>query len=94
MDYLTGCQAYGLLIGVIVLLLAVMQLIRIWKPHWIGDVPHTLIFAWTLGIIAGFTTMVANAAGPVMALYFLAIGLPKYELVGTSAWFFLVAESI
>jgi uncharacterized membrane protein YfcA len=85
MDHLTGSQAYGLLIGVIVLLLAVMQLIRIWKPNWIGDVPHTLIFAWTLGIIAGFTTMVANAAGPVMALYFLAIGLPKLELVGTSA---------
>jgi uncharacterized membrane protein YfcA len=34
--------------------------------------------------------MLANAAGPVMALYLLAIALPKLEFVGTSAWFFLV----
>ena len=34
--------------------------------------------------------MLANAAGPVMALYLLAVSLPKWELVGTSAWFFLV----
>ena len=42
-----------------------------------------------MGIMAGVTTMLANAAGPVMALYFLAIALPKLEFVGTSAWFFL-----
>ena len=34
--------------------------------------------------------MLANAAGPVMALYLLAVGLPKLELVGTSAWIFLI----
>jgi uncharacterized membrane protein YfcA len=34
--------------------------------------------------------MLANAAGPVMGLYLLALRLPKYELVGTSAWFFLI----
>ena len=33
--------------------------------------------------------MLANAAGPVVALYLLAVSLPKWELVGTSAWFFL-----
>jgi uncharacterized membrane protein YfcA len=33
--------------------------------------------------------MLANAAGPVIALYLLAVALPKWELVGTSAWFFL-----
>jgi hypothetical protein len=54
------------------------------------QIPHTWWFAWLLGIIAGVTTMLANAAGPVVALYLLAVALPKYELVGTSAWFFLV----
>jgi len=28
-------------------------------------------------------------AGPIVALYLLAVALPKWELVGTSAWFFL-----
>ncbi len=43
-----------------------------------------------IGMLAGFTTLVANAAGPLMALYLLAMRLPKYEFVGTGAVFFLV----
>ncbi len=37
--------------------------------------------------------MLANAAGPLAALYMLAVSLPKYQLIGTSAWFFLVLNS-
>ncbi len=47
-----------------------------------------------MGLLAGVATMLANAAGPVMALYFVAVSLPKLELVGTSAWFFLVINAI
>jgi uncharacterized membrane protein YfcA len=54
--------------------------------------PHTWWFAALSGIMAGFTTMVANAAGPVMVLYLLAIGLPKLAFVGTWAWFFLLVN--
>jgi uncharacterized membrane protein YfcA len=42
------------------------------------------------GLLAGFTTLVANAAGPVMIVYLLAMRLPKMEFLGTSAWFFLL----
>lgn len=56
-------------------------------------VPHTAWFAALTGVVAGFTTMVANAAGPVMALYFLAIGLPKMTFVGTGAWFFMLVNA-
>jgi hypothetical protein len=42
-----------------------------------------------LGVLAGFTTMIGNAAGPVVALYFLAMGVRKYQFIGTSAWLFL-----
>jgi uncharacterized membrane protein YfcA len=47
-------------------------------------------FAPTVGVLAGFTTLVANAAGPLMALYMIAMGLPKMEYVGTGAVFFLL----
>jgi uncharacterized protein len=40
------------------------------------------------GLGAGFTTMVANAAGPVSTLYLLAMRLPKAAFLGTAAWFF------
>ncbi|MDR2533721.1 MAG: sulfite exporter TauE/SafE family protein [Tannerellaceae bacterium] len=44
------------------------------------------------GLAGGFTTMIGNAAGPVMAIYLLSVKLPKYAFVGTSAWFFLVVN--
>jgi uncharacterized membrane protein YfcA len=42
--------------------------------------------------MGGFTTMIGNAAGPVMAVYLLSMRLPKYSFVGTSAWFFLLVN--
>jgi uncharacterized membrane protein YfcA len=56
-------------------------------------VPHTWWFAAITGVLAGFTTMVANAAGPVMVLYLLAVGLPKLAFVGTGAWFFMLVNA-
>lgn len=77
-------------IGGIVLALGVVQLVRNWRPDLYQGVPHTLAFAWSIGFLAGVVTMLANAAGPVMGLYLLAVGLPKEVFVGTSAWFFLI----
>jgi uncharacterized membrane protein YfcA len=82
--------AYKPFIGWTVLVLVLVQLWRMWKPAMFEHVPHSLPFAATMGLLAGITTMMANAAGPVMGLYFLSVGLPKYQFAGTSAWFFLL----
>jgi uncharacterized protein len=42
------------------------------------------------GVSGGFSTMIGNAAGPIMNLYLLAMQLPKNVLIGTGAWFFLL----
>jgi uncharacterized protein len=42
------------------------------------------------GVATGFSSTVANAAGPVMNLYLLSRKLPKEEFVATGAWFFLI----
>ncbi len=55
--------------------------------------PHTWWFGAITGVLAGFTTMVANAAGPVMILYLLAIGLPKLAFIGTGAWFYMCVNA-
>ena len=55
-----------------------------------GVPEHGAWFAPTIGVLAGFTTLVANAAGPLMAIYLLAMRLPKMAFVGTSAVFFLL----
>jgi uncharacterized membrane protein YfcA len=84
---------YKPIIGGIILGLVVLQIARIQKPDWFGSVPHTRVFAWTIGLVAGGATMLANAAGPVFAIYCLAVSLPKMEFVGTSAWFFLIVNT-
>jgi uncharacterized membrane protein YfcA len=83
------------LIGVILLTITAVHVVR----RGIGapaapqaDRPHSIWFAPIVGVLAGFTTMVANAAGPIMILYLLAMGLPKIEFMGTSAWFFFAAN--
>jgi uncharacterized membrane protein YfcA len=47
-------------------------------------------YAPAFGLAGGFTTMIGNAAGPVLAIYLLSMKLPKFGFVGTSAWFFLL----
>lgn len=88
-----------LLIGSIVLTLVTLHVVRRW---WLGrsgavtaagEPKADGVPAWVpplIGVLAGFTTLVANAAGPLMAIYFLAMGLPKMEFVGTGAVFFLL----
>jgi uncharacterized membrane protein YfcA len=51
-------------------------------------------FHWSvgaaIGMTAGFITLIANAAGPLMAIYLVAMRLPKMEYVGTAAVFFML----
>lgn len=86
-------EAFKPTIGWIILVLTVLQVARMRWPDWLGDVPHAWWFVWTIGLIAGVTTMMANAAGPVILIYCLAISLPKFEMVGTSAWFFAIVNA-
>lgn len=46
------------------------------------------------GVLGGFTTMVANAGGPVMSMYFYAMRMPVLTFLGTSAWFFAIVNVI
>lgn len=83
-------SAFKPIVGVIIMSLAALQIYRLYKPDSFQHLPHSRMFAWSLGLLAGVTTMLANAAGPIVALYLLAVALPKLELVGTSAWLFLI----
>lgn len=46
------------------------------------------------GSLAGFTTMVANAGGPVTSMYFMTEGFPVRLFLGTGAWFYLVLNLV
>lgn len=76
-------------IGVIVVALSALQVARSLRP---APAEAAALPGWvsaSTGLLAGVTTMIANAAGPLMTLYLLAMRLPKLVFVGTAAWFFL-----
>ena len=72
--------------------LLIVLLVMFWT-EWKGK-NNVLSDAWwygpLFGLMGGFTTMIGNAAGPVMAIYLLSTKMPKMKFVGTNAWFFLV----
>lgn len=55
-------------------------------------IPDYWWFAGLLGLAGGFTTMIGNAAGPVLSLYLLSMRLPKNMYIGTAAWFFFIVN--
>jgi uncharacterized membrane protein YfcA len=81
-------------IGGIVLVMLAVQLIRGRKTDRESHIPEGAWFSILMGLLAGVTTMMANAAGPVMAIYLLTMRLPKEEYVGTGAWFFFLVNLI
>jgi hypothetical protein len=80
------------LIGVIILALLAFSAWRSRKSAGEMDVPRGWTFAVVMGLCAGITTMMANAAGPIMIAYLLAMRLPKEEFIGTGAWYFLIVN--
>ncbi|MFF3026925.1 sulfite exporter TauE/SafE family protein [Microbacterium sp. NPDC057944] len=53
-----------------------------------------ILLSSTYGALGGFTTMVANAGGPVMSMYFLATRTQVQVFLGTSAWFFAIVNLV
>ncbi len=54
--------------------------------------PDTWWFSAMMGVLGGFATMIGNVAGPIFAIYLLAMHLPKNSFIGTGAWFFLIVN--
>ncbi|KUN02790.1 hypothetical protein AQI95_24940 [Streptomyces yokosukanensis] len=90
-------------IGAILLLMAGVTLWRRRRTESVksGDATHEpdavtsragRMKARSYGVLGGFTTMVANAGGPVMSLYLLSAGFRKLGFLGTSAFFFLIVN--
>lgn len=87
----------GKLIGGILLVVTVLQFWRMMSARGVEQagqvVAHNLWLTALVGILAGFFTMVSNASGPIMIIYLLAMGLPKMEFMGTSAWFYFLLNA-
>jgi uncharacterized membrane protein YfcA len=81
-------EAFKMIMAVVIVA-SVVIMIWLERGHK-EDVPDYYWFAVLTGIAGGFTSMIGNLAGSVMAIYFLSMRLPKNSFIGTTAWFFLV----
>ena len=85
-----GGQFRQLMGWTLMLALAVMIWSEIFgrENRWMKKWWYAAIF----GLLGGFTTMIGNAAGPVMSVYLLSMRKEKMEYIGINAWFFLVVN--
>ncbi len=81
-------KQFQIMMGIIILSgLAIM----VWRERKKSvNIPHNWFIASSVGLLGGFSTMIGNAAGPIMSIYLLAMGLPKNKFIGTGAWFYLI----
>jgi hypothetical protein len=86
----SGGRTLEIVLGAIIGALVALQLMRTIRRS--PPVVATPAITGSTGIAGGFTTFVANAAGPVLNTYFVGLGLQKDELMGTSAWFYFAVN--
>lgn len=79
---------------ILVCIIAMLFLGRQRKDGKEVNVPHSIWFVIFIGVLCGFTTMIGNAAGPIFAIYLLAMGFEKKYYLGTTAWFFFAINLI
>ena len=76
--------------GMALIILFSVGLMYYWENKKDKTVPSHSIFASSMGLLAGFTTMIGNLAGAFTNIYFLAMRIPKNNFIGTAAWLFFL----
>ncbi|OZG71179.1 permease [Hahella sp. CCB-MM4] len=84
--YFLDNDTLGPVIGSLILILVSLEPFRPRITHWALNHPGKV--RGTSGVLAGITTTVGNAAGPIISLYLLLLKIDKHGFVGTSAIFF------
>ena len=81
-------------IGWIILLMLGLQIVRTYQQAFLKRLPDSTWFRWVSGWVIGVSTMLANAAGPVYAIYALVHQMPKERFLGIGARCFLLINVI
>lgn len=84
-------ELFRTFLGYLILAMLGLNLLVEFKKR---NISGNKFFTHFVGSMAGASSMIANAAGPVFGIYLLQMGLKKEEFVGTRSWFFLVMNII
>jgi hypothetical protein len=83
---------FKMIIGIIVLICVFLLIAK--KDSMSNYLSEKWYFHIVMGILGGFSSMIGNAAGPIMVVYFLSMNLSKNRFIGTMSWFFFVLNLI
>jgi hypothetical protein len=81
-------------IGVLAVLFVLFQATRAYLTGALQKHRPPVAEGVAMGALAGFTSTVAHAGGPPLAVYLLPQKLPQNLYVGTTAWFFAVTNAV
>lgn len=76
--------------GMAIIILISVVIMFAWEKIDKSKIPNSTWFAGSMGVAAGFTTMIGNLAGAFSNIFFLASRIPKIEFIGTAAWLFFI----
>lgn len=87
-----GVEVYAVsikrFVGVIAILFSCYIFSKERAMAWASRCPSGPRTAWGAGLVSGFTSTIAHAAGPIVSFYMFAQGMGKSLFVGTTAWTF------
>jgi len=86
-------RIFRLVMAVLIFTCLILMLIKEFRKNPL-ELPDNWMAHGTAGFTGGFSTMVGNAAGPIMSLYLLSMNLPKEVFIGTGAVFFFTVNMI
>ena len=81
-------QLFRQIMAIFIILTVIMMVWMDQKKN--KAIPTHWLFASSIGLLSGITSMIGNLAGSFANIYFLAIRLPKNQFIGTAAWLFLI----
>jgi uncharacterized membrane protein YfcA len=81
-------RAIKIFVGCIAIVFALYVMGKETASHLVERYRPGPITTWVVGIIAGFCSTIAHAAGPIVSLYFFTQGMGKTLFVGCCAWAF------
>lgn len=78
--------------GMAIIILVSVVIMFAWERLDKNEIPDKMWFAGSMGLSAGFTTMIGNLAGAFSNIFFLATRIPKNEFIGTAAWLYFIVN--
>jgi uncharacterized membrane protein YfcA len=90
--YYISKEDFTPILGILILAMLLLDFLK--KKYKWEKLPDNKGYIFLVGFLAGFATMLGNAAGPIMSIYLLSCGLEKKEFMGTGAWYFLIINSL